>query len=315
MSITAVNTKACPVCKCEDFNDYMLGLLKCIGCGLIVSPLIWEESINENMEDEWFGIDYSNRRISYWVVWFESFNNRKTLFRIRKYSNGSKKFLDIGVGSGSLLKDAMNDGYQVMGCDLSAAISEDVRRRVGVPVHCGTIDTLTCDHGFDFIVLNHVLEHVQDPVGFLIEINKHLNASGVLHVACPNISCWQSIFRGWTSYEPYHLSYFNKHTLVDVLKRAGLFELSIITSDSFSGWFLVFTRTLFGYNKNGDVTKRPNDHLFGQGFVKDRNPLLENVYRISMLFFGILTWPLRKVQGYLGYGDELVCIATKRWVA
>ena len=40
---------------------------------------------------------------------------------------------------------------------------------------------------FDIIFLFHVLEHIQNPKNFLLEIKKHLKDSGTIYLEVPNI--------------------------------------------------------------------------------------------------------------------------------
>jgi hypothetical protein len=40
-----------------------------------------------------------------------------------------------------------------------------------------------------------------------------------------------------------------------------------------------------------------------------RAAVVEHPYRLAMVAAGVVTWPLRRVQGALGRGDELVMVA------
>ena len=51
----------------------------------------------------------------------------------------------------------------------------------------GAFETVSLDRTFDNIVLTHVLEHLDDPVGVLARINREwLSESGRLFLVCPN---------------------------------------------------------------------------------------------------------------------------------
>ena len=51
----------------------------------------------------------------------------------------------------------------------------------------GTFETVALGRTFDNIVLTHVLEHLDDPVGVLTRVNREwLSASGRLFLVCPN---------------------------------------------------------------------------------------------------------------------------------
>ncbi|MDD2768309.1 MAG: class I SAM-dependent methyltransferase [Methylococcus sp.] len=301
----------CPLCEESDFRQDRLGLLICNSCSLVLSPAIWQSQVNERMEEEWFGESYEQRKSSFWVRWFEAWNNRKTLSRLAAQALSGKRLLEIGVGSGSFLGAAKNCGYEVMGCDLSAPICRQVQQQIGVPMHCGLLESLEAEGRFDAVVMNHVLEHVQRPVEFMQNVFRLLAPGGIVHVAVPNIGCWEARFYGWTSYEPYHLTYFDRQTLTRTAESAGFSLDTIITKDSFSGWFLALLRTVLGVNRAQGAITRPAS-LSTNGRAGHRSILVEQGYRLAMVLAGGGLWPLRWLQGQLGYGDEAICIARKR---
>lgn len=299
----------CPLCSRQKFRPYRLGLLRCESCTLVLSPSIWQPQTNERMEDEWFGEGYEARKSSVWVCWFESWNNRKTLARLAGFPRQGR-LLEVGVGSGSFLKAAKVKGFDVMGCDLSAPICRHVEREGDIEMHCGFLSELPDDRQFDIVVMNHVLEHVQHPVEFLKDVFRLLKPEGIVHIAVPNIDCWEARLPGWTSFEPYHLTYFNRQTLLSAVKAAGFTSERVLTCDSFSGWFLALLRTLLGVNSAQGAVTRPVSASASRP-ATSRSGLVEHVYRLAMVVGGGGLWPLRWLQGKLGYGDEVVCIARK----
>jgi 2-polyprenyl-3-methyl-5-hydroxy-6-metoxy-1,4-benzoquinol methylase len=304
--------RRCPLCGGQAFKPYRLGLLRCASCQLVLSPLIWQPQTNERMEEEWFGEGYEARKSSVWVDWFEAWSNRATLARLdfAPATQQGKRLLEIGVGSGSFLKAAREKGFAVMGCDLSVPLCRRVERECGVAMHCGLLSDLPGDGKFDVVVMNHVLEHVQQPVEFLKDVLRLLAPGGVLHIAVPNIDCWEARLSGWTSYEPYHLTYFNRQTLQRAVTAAGLASEKCLTDDSFSGWFLAVLRTILGVNRAHGAVTRPVAASVSRHSDRRSWPV-EHAYRLAMVLAGGGLWPLRWLQGKLGYGDELVCIAQK----
>lgn len=304
--------RCCPLCGGLAFKPYRLGLLRCESCQLVLSPSIWQPQANEQMEDEWFGESYEARKSSVWVEWFEAWSNRETLARLdlAPVSQQGKRLLEIGVGSGSFLKVAKIKGFAVMGCDLSVPLCRHVEQESGIEMHCGYLSDLPGEGRFDVVVMNHVLEHVQHPVEFLQDVFRLLVPGGVLHIAVPNIDCWEAHLPGWTSYEPYHLTYFNRQTLQGALTSASFATVRCLTSDSFSGWFLAVLRTALGFNREHGAVTRPVAVPASRAYAPRTN-VVEHAYRLAMVLAGGWLWPLRSLQGKLGYGDELVCIARK----
>ena len=305
--ISTLHHNACPICEETDFHNYKLGLLQCSGCGVVLSPASWQSQANEQLEEEWFGDAYQ-AEASWWVTLFEKWNNRKTLARLSLAKSSGRRLLEIGVGSGSLLNAARAEGYEVLGCDLSDSICARVRRDYGITMHSEPLATLLDEKGFDVIVMNHLLEHVQQPIQFLENVRCLLAPGGLVHIAVPNIACWEAGLAGWTSYEPYHLTYFDPQTLQRAVTASGLVVDSINTYDSFSGWFLGLLRTALGVNRDAGAVVRPATSMAGRAAGR-RSALIEHSYRLAMVCVGGGLWPLRWVQGKLGRGDEAICIA------
>jgi 2-polyprenyl-3-methyl-5-hydroxy-6-metoxy-1,4-benzoquinol methylase len=299
----------CPVCGGTGLRAWQLGLLQCESCALVLSPAIWQPQANEQLEEEWFGEDYQPAT-SFWVGLFEKWNNRRTLARIAEVKPPGRRLLEIGVGSGSFLKAAREQGYEVVGCDLSRPICNRVRNAYRIEMHCGPLTTLAAGRCFDVIVMNHVLEHVQQPVEFLMDVGRLLAPGGVVHIAVPNVACWQASLSGWTSFEPYHLTYFAPETLRVTVTRSSLWIKHFETLDSFSGWFLALLRTTLGVNRASGAVTRASVSTVGKAAGR-RTALVENAYRIAMVLAGGVLWPIRLFQGRIGRGDELICIACK----
>lgn len=299
----------CPLCGSERYSHWKLGLLICKSCSLVISPAIWQPQANEKLEEEWFGENYQPVS-SVWVKVFEKWNNRRTLARLAKVKSSGHRILEIGVGSGSFLIAARARGYEVMGCDLSKAICNRVSSAFGIEMHCGPLTTIEVDKCFDVVVMNHVLEHVQQPVDFLTNVSQLLAPDGIVHIAVPNISCWQSILSGWNSFEPYHLTYFEPKTLKSTVILSGLVIDQTKTVDSFSGWFLAVLRTLLGVNRKTGTIIRTSMSTADK-FAGRRPLMVENVYRILTVAVGLALWPFRLFQALIGRGDEIICIARK----
>jgi 2-polyprenyl-3-methyl-5-hydroxy-6-metoxy-1,4-benzoquinol methylase/ribosomal protein S27AE len=299
----------CPLCGGVEFVTNRVRLLTCTRCGLTVSAAIWQPFANEMLEEEWFGESYQ-AKASFWVKQFEKWNNKRTLARLVGAQLPGRRLLEVGVGSGSFLKLAQENGYDVSGCDISAAICRRVHQCYGIPMHSEPLAAIAGENLFDIVVMNHVVEHVDRPIEFMREVHRLLAPGGIVHIAVPNIACWEARLTGWNSYEPYHLAYFTPETFRKLIEASGLFIESIKTHESFSGWFLAVVRSLLGVNRasveTGLVKKSPGGQI-----ARDRPIAVEQVYRLTMVFTGVLSWPLRILQGMLGYGDEVICLARR----
>ena len=109
--------------------------------------------------------------------WKKSLNMQEML--IKKYLDTNKKILEIGCGSGFLIKDLQNYGYNVFGVEPSIQAVELARNK-GLDVTCDIFPgKLLKDKKFDLIIMSHVLEHIKDTNEIINEVKKHLNPGGL----------------------------------------------------------------------------------------------------------------------------------------
>jgi SAM-dependent methyltransferase len=268
---------------------------------LVVNPALFRRGAGQELNEEAFGEGWEPET-SFWVRWFQISKNRRYLRTIQKFAQGGR-LLEVGVGGGRFLEQARAAGFDVMGCDLSPAVCRRVEERIGVPVHCGSLDGLP-PGVVRVVALHHVLEHVEDPVGFLRSVRDLLVPGGIVHIAVPNVGCWEARFAAWNSYAPYHLTYFDRETLARAAREAGLVPLWDGTHESFSTWFLTMVRLI--------LKVRPNETLripASMAGVPMWRSLVEHPYRLAMVVAGAVTSPLRLVQAWVGKGDELILVA------
>ena len=293
----------CPLCHAQDFGAHRFGLLRCVNCGLVVDRRIFTPQLDRKVNAEAFGEAYEPER-SCWVRWFHARNSRRYLRNLRRTGVTGGRLLEVGVGSGSFLREARQAGFEVTGCELSESLARRVQARTGIRVYSQDLASLPAA-AFDIVCMHHVLEHVSDPVGLLRAAHGRLVPGGILHLAVPNAACWEAKLPGWNSYEYYHLAYFDQSTLRQALEAAGFAVRYMASHESFSAWFLAFARTVVGRRS----MEPPSEVTTSSGRVSPLRRLAEHPYRLTMVASGLVTWPLRWVQGRLGYGDELVAIA------
>lgn len=133
--------------------------------------------------------------------------------------------LDIGCGGGeklAILRDELK--LKVVGVEPNKHAVNNARESLGLEVYqsvfpCNNISK----RNFDFIRINHVLEHVQEPVKLLDDIHASLNPGGWVIGETENIDCLSSkVFsRYWSLlHYPYHLYYFDKQSLNKVFEMS-----------------------------------------------------------------------------------------------
>ena len=169
--------------------------------------------------------------LSVWVytniLLFGKYENESVI----KFAAADEKsnVLDYGCNTGRhalIVKQA--HGYNVMGADINpAAIS--VTQRKGIPAELITPEFFEkYKFSFDIIINSHVLEHVDDPKDFLVNIRGLLKEDGTFVIAIPqerirgDITPLQILyFLSKLKFENPHKHKFSKDQLFTLLKEAG----------------------------------------------------------------------------------------------
>jgi cyclopropane fatty-acyl-phospholipid synthase-like methyltransferase len=147
-------------------------------------------------------------------------------------SNG--RLLEIGCSYGLFLRAASQEGWDVTGIELDAAAASYGKEHLGLKILPGTLESEIprLDPPYDVIAAFHVIEHVQDPIGFLKLCRQLLKAKGVLILKTPNVASWIAGTTGpywqWLS-PPAHIHLFSPQSLELALGKCG-FEVNKIWS-------------------------------------------------------------------------------------
>ncbi len=138
--------------------------------------------------------------------------------------NETTRLLDLGCGNGDFLLRAQAMGIDVTGLEPDPVAVEAMRAR-GLKVTQGDLKTLLLEGAvFDYVTLNHVIEHVKSPKELLAEIYEILAPGGYVWLGLPNPNALGiKIFKkGWKGFHPpFHLLIPSQSVLAAWLKDAG----------------------------------------------------------------------------------------------
>jgi SAM-dependent methyltransferase len=125
--------------------------------------------------------------------------------------------LDVGTGMGYLLAAFAEElpQYDRVGYDLNDEKEALIRANGATDFYSGSLEDIP--RKFDLITLNHVLEHLFDPVRVLKQASALLKPDGYLAVIVP---CFKSVYTDFFFLE--HCSHFTESSLNVVSALAGL---------------------------------------------------------------------------------------------
>jgi len=136
------------------------------------------------------------------------------------------RLLEIGCGDGAFLH-AIADLKHVSatGIDRSEG-SVAAARAQGVDARVATVEALLAERrgqGFDAVVATHVLEHMEDPLGFVKRCAGLLNPGGSLLFSMPYSPLSRELL-GWDvmNMPPHHLTRWNRRAFRKLAEVAGL---------------------------------------------------------------------------------------------
>lgn len=241
--------RECNLCGGEDFiflRKVMISpmgsetnLVKCKGCGLAcLNPRYSEEDERKFYSSEYFG----REGIEAWGA------ARMSIFKynlkmLNIYKKGGK-LLDFGCGIGQFLKIAKEDGWNVVGIDISVAAAEYARLTFGAEIIESSLEEANFkDDFFDVVTAFNIIDQLSDPLKELKEIHRVLKEKGIVSIRVSNLR-FHIFFNSflkfinrinniWADTEKppvFHNYMFNRETAAAMLKRASFNNITILNS-------------------------------------------------------------------------------------
>jgi SAM-dependent methyltransferase len=139
--------------------------------------------------------------------------------------------LDVGCGSGLMLYLMGLAGMKNL-TGIDPFIKDDIHYSEHVKVLKKNINEL--DGKWDFIIVNHVLEHIADQFQFFREIHNKLNKNGICLVRIPTSSCecWDTYQENWIQLDPPRHFYLHSIDSIEKLVAASNLKIKEIIFDS-----------------------------------------------------------------------------------
>lgn len=133
-----------------------------------------------------------------------------------------KRLLDIGSGSGEFVFLMRELGKDVTGLEPSRDYARFCQEHFGLKITTGEIDGFSPDGGYDHIRLNHVVEHLRDPIAKLRHISTWLNEDGTIYVEVPDFERYCRVKTPGRLFHYGHIYNFDRASFTYLAVSAGL---------------------------------------------------------------------------------------------
>lgn len=234
--VPAAQNASCPVCVSSvpgattKWHYKTWEIKECLKCGL---QFAWPFTVGN--------VEYYQEFGTYKKMRFDVENNivhpgnvriaDKIKLAIQSYSGKPTAdigVLDYGCGSGYFGAKCSEQGCRVVCVDFNPEMVEIAKQCYGLTAFVKTSDELLEEESrFDVVILNHVLEHLNDPLGLLKKMRSLLNANGIIFISLPNREFIRER-RGMVAgllpdghYPPHHVTFWSSGSLSAALTAAG----------------------------------------------------------------------------------------------
>ncbi len=154
---------------------------------------------------------------------FENIFKRR-IRAIEKYRSSPGKVLEIGSSTGLMLSVFKDRGWEVLGIEMSK-LSAKFAQDKGIDTIVGTFEKSRIESGsIDVAILNHTMEHLEDPVQVISKIYRILKPGGLLLIDVPNFGSLSARYQqmNWSLLLPNeHLWHFTKESFENIFKQTG----------------------------------------------------------------------------------------------
>jgi cyclopropane fatty-acyl-phospholipid synthase-like methyltransferase len=159
---------------------------------------------------------------------------RPRLAAIRQRTSG-KQLLDVGCATGFFMEAAADEGFDVRGVEFSAVAISLARPDIRERIVRGDVNTLLRSQAdkFDVVTAFDIIEHVQNPASFLMELREVLKPGGVLAISSPDTGHFLRYLMGprWPMLQPMqHTVLFSRRGIADLLERSGFGDVRVETA-------------------------------------------------------------------------------------
>lgn len=212
----------------------------CPGGDLVWEKYYWVRPQEEPQyeEDYWGQVeDPDGKQRELVKEWDQQVKNKKNVYEFLKgFQPG--RILDVGCGPGFFLS-GLSEAWDKYGVDVSQIALKYCSKYA--KVFQGELPTLNFEKDmFDVVSMQHVIEHVPEPLEYIVVIRKILRDGGLFIIATPDFDsgCARRFGKNYRMlHDKGHVSLFTSFSLVRMLEDYG-FEIIHLEYPYFdTGWF------------------------------------------------------------------------------
>lgn len=208
----------CPVCGAALAGPALerSGNSRLYGCGRC-EVQVWHPATNPG--PDWYGEDdqYLAKTVVGWLGWNHAYG-------LKSLPPETRSLLDVGCADGRFVYAAARRGIDAWGIDFSPRLVHEGNARYG-----GTrLEVATLEEHLarspapvDVVTMFEVVEHVEDPLGFVRLAIQAVRPGGLVIISTPNRLGLPRPPRGYDE-PPHHLTRWTPAALQELARRAGL---------------------------------------------------------------------------------------------
>ena len=221
----------CPVCASVEFDTltsadrYRMGVrtCQCRRCGLaMTNPVPLAAALDAFYRDEYRryyrGVERpSPEHIEAYGLGVRA-QSTAAFMATAKLLEGTPRVLDVGCAEGSLLRAIGSRAGQRVAVEPNPLFAEYARSWAHAQVYGDLAEVEAAGATFELILVNHVLEHVREPLPFLRRLAALCTARGMIYVDVPDAARYSSL----DDLHIAHLFHFSTVSLQNIAHRAQL---------------------------------------------------------------------------------------------
>ncbi|MEZ5591604.1 MAG: class I SAM-dependent methyltransferase [Gammaproteobacteria bacterium] len=275
-------------------GDIKLGF--CQSCGHIYNYAFDASLMDYTVEYE-NSLHYSKR--------FNEYAKQLAKRLVSKFELYNKNILEIGCGKGDFLEMLCSEGNNT-GYGFDKSYDPNRVNQDAYP-HITFIKDFYSekyrDYNADLVCCRHVLEHIEQPSGFLSQLRKAIefnNDKAAIYFEVPNalftfedLGIWDLIYE--------HCSYFTPQSLITAFTKSDYKILEI--SEAFGCQFLSLEATIKDSNEYGQVTEEPLTSKF-----KDLKALRETVAAFDDKYQSAITLWRNKLMSFRHHNEQRIVV-------